>query len=135
MKKKVSIKNLKESLSFTDEIEDSFVITDNYELYQKSIIESKFKNRVMENCKYCVCCDEINPDLLTAVHIDLSDNLTDENNSLVLCDTHARKYFEKEFVFLKSGKIKINRKSGTLDERMHLARNLVILKKKYLFEK
>lgn len=79
--------------------------------------------------------DEINPDLLTAVNIDLSDNLTDENNSLVLCDTHARKYFEKEFVFLKSGKIKINRKSGTLDERMHLARNLVILKKKYLFEK
>ena len=92
--------------------------------------QGAFRNHLMEEMQYCVCCDEYNINKLHAVHIlpdALSEDITSResiSNGLLLCYEHAQEYLHKRFFFDSSGRI-VNLSSSLVHRNMRLSRKLM----------
>lgn len=95
---------------------------------------TRYSNRAFEDCKYCVCCEDVDREHLLAVPIDSEKSLTDGNNSIILCKEHAKLYINNYFRFSDKGKIIIFKPHDLLDKRMHLSFSQTKSKKAYLEE-
>lgn len=113
--------------SIMNELESIYSVNNGDELIFK-INNSRLRNRVIENIKYCMCCDEINLSELLVVpivkDIDFKYVYTSEN-SIVLCKEHYDMYHVGFFLFDSNGNIIINQKNLKLDSRMRISRNLL----------
>lgn len=94
----------------------------NFDEYINVLNNGRFRNRAFEKINYCACCDDSDYSKLKALHINPHVSFYDSDNSIVLCDDHARLYLNKAFRFLKNGKIDIRENNELLDPRMHLSR-------------
>ena len=134
----LSIRNFKRVIHYSPKIqidEDKINYkTCSYETYKNEINKTNFVRRAFEDMNYCACCEEVDPKLLQSIHLNLTNNLDDPLNSIVLCDQHAKIYYENRFRFSKTGKIIIYDKTCGLDRRMHLNSKLTKAKNKYLEE-
>lgn len=101
-------------------------------LFIEELNNTRYSNRAFEECKYCVCCEDVNNDNLVAVPIDPEKRLSDENNSIILCKEHAKLYLDNYFRFSNKGKIIIFKHHYLLDNRMHLSFSQTKSKKEYL---
>lgn len=135
----ISLKHFKTILSYSCQIEKVINNIDflkcSYEDYKNEINKTRFINRAYEYLNYCACCEECDKKLLQPIHLNFFEGLDDPTNSIVLCDKHAKMYFENKFRFSKSGKIIIYNQDCDLDKRMHLNVNLTKIKNYYLLEK
>ncbi len=107
----------------------------NFEDYTSYINKTRYIKRAYEDFDYCVCCEETNRLYLQPVHIDITSDLFDPNNSLIFCKEHARLYYDGYFLFDQFGKIIINRKHQLLDSRMHLSQKVLQTKKVFIYKK
>ncbi len=89
-----------------------------------------YRNYVMEEIQYCVCCDEYDSKRLYAVHI-LPDELSEDPlsrkkiaNGLIMCYEHAQEYLHKRFYFNSSGRI-VNLSSSLVHKNMRLSQRLL----------
>lgn len=95
-----------------------------------------YRNHLMEEMQYCVCCDEYDSNKLTAIHIvpdDITKNKNDREsiaNGLLMCNEHAQEYLHKRFYFNDNGKI-INLSSSLVHSNMRLGRGLLTEKRKH----
>ncbi len=132
----LSLRNFKEVITYSTAIENKInslnIHEITYEEYCEFVNFTKFKRRAFEDMNYCACCEEIDPRKLQSLHLDLRQNLDNPQNSIVLCDEHAKMYYLDYFRFNKNGRIIIKKDSQLLDRRMHLNARLVISKKDFL---
>lgn len=103
--------------------------------------KSSFRNHVLFDMQYCVCCDACNLNDLVAVHIlqdDESENVDsreDKNNGLIMCSLHAEEYLHKRFSFDDKGKM-INHSSSFVQKNMRLGIGILSAKRReYLVAK
>lgn len=96
----------------------------------KNFGQGAFRNHLMEEMQYCVCCDEYNLNKLYAVHI-LPDALSDNtfsresiSNGLLLCYEHAQEYLHGRFLFDENGRV-INKSSSLIHRNMRLSKKLM----------
>lgn len=129
--KMVSLKKLNEYIEYDDVINYQFDFPNSFFQYKTFMDSTKFKNRALEDVKYCMCCDECNINDLNVVHIDRKNYLNDSNNSLVLCQKHAELFYYNYFSFDKTGRIVVHKENENLDQRMHLSRKILIMRKKF----
>lgn len=134
----LSIRNFKKIISYSTSIEQEILNVNygdlSFEDYCEIVNKTKFKKRAFEDINYCACCEETNLNHLQAMHLNFSFGLNDPENSIVLCKSHARLYYEGYFRFSKTGRIIIYRNSIDLDKRMHLNNKLTVSKNKYMEE-
>lgn len=134
----LSIRNFKKIISYSNSIEQEILNVNygdlSFEDYCEIVNKTKFKKRAFEDINYCACCEETNLNHLQAMHLNFSFGLNDPENSIVLCKSHARLYYEGYFRFSKTGRIIIYRNSIDLDKRMHLNNKLTVSKNKYMEE-
>ena len=134
----LSVRNFKKVILYSSLIEKEILKINHDNLsfddYCEIVNKTKFKKRAFEDINYCACCEEINLNNLQAIHLDFSKGLDDPENSIVLCKSHARLYYEGYFRFSKTGRIIIYRNSIDLDKRMHLNNKLTVSKNKYMEE-
>lgn len=132
----LSFRNFKKVLNYSSDIDSKICDIDiskcTYETYKKEIEKTKFVKRAFEDINYCACCDESDLKKLQAIHLKFTEGLDDPLNSIVLCNEHAKMYFEGKFRFSKSGKIIIYEENCDLDKRMHLNNKLTKIKNYYL---
>lgn len=133
----ISLRNFKSIVKYSDKLESSLsslaVGVVPFEQYCQSVNSTHFKARAFECSDYCVCCEETRKEQLQAVHLVFEPHLMcNPNNSIILCKTHAKLYYEGKFYFDEYGKIVILEQDVDLDKRMHLALGLVKQKKEFL---
>ncbi len=98
-----------------------------------------YRNRVLYDMQYCVCCDEYRLDKLSAVHIlndnesPLKESREDRNNGVILCDIHAEEYLHNRFKFNEKGKI-INISSSFIQRHMRISDKLLNSKRLEYFK-
>lgn len=130
------LRNLKEVIDYSTAIEDVINNIDlqkfSFEEYCEFVNSTKFKKRAFEEMNYCACCEEIDKKKLQCLHLDLKHNLDNPQNSIILCNEHAKMYYLDYFRFNKNGRIIIKKDSQLLDRRMHLNTRLVDSKKDFL---
>ena len=101
--------------------------------------QGAFRNHLMEEMQYCVCCDEYNIKRLHAVHIlpdELSKDTTSResiSNGILLCYEHAQEYLHKRFFFDSNGKI-VNLSSSLVHRNMRLSRKLMTKERQEFLE-
>lgn len=102
--------------------------------------QGAYRNHLMEEVQYCVCCDEYNLKKLHAVHI-LADHLSDEeesresiSNGLLLCYEHAQEYLHGRFYFDENGRV-VNISSSLVHKNMRLSQKLLTEERKYYLKK
>ena len=93
--------------------------------YIKILNDGRFRNRAFEKINYCACCDDADYASLRALHINPCKSFYDPDNSIVLCEQHAKLYLSGNFRFSKSGKIILLKNNELLDKRMHLSRRFL----------
>lgn len=92
--------------------------------------QGAYRNHVMEEIQYCVCCDEYDSKRLYAVHI-LPDELSEDrvsresiSNGLIMCYEHAQEYLHKRFYFNSAGRIE-NLSSSLVHRNMRLSQRVL----------
>lgn len=95
-----------------------------------------YKTRILENSKFCVCCNDDNIDNLFGAPIKIFENeklkgLNYDDNNITLCRNHLNLYVSGYFSFNSRGKIIIKKKNVILDEKMRLPIKLLTKERKY----
>ena len=92
--------------------------------------QGAYRNHLMEEVQYCVCCDAYNLKKLHAIHI-LPDAWSDDpasresiGNGLLMCYEHAQEYLHKRFYFDRNGRI-VNVSSSLVHKHMRLSQKLL----------
>lgn len=131
----IMIQNYGEKLNYKEDfvLDNKSICFSDYDKYIEDIRHTPLFNRAFESLNYCCCCDKIGSDLV-CVHINLENELENPNNTLIFCYEHGKQFFNKQFYFNKNGKIKIIKESEDLDNRMHLSRKILNMKKDFLIE-
>lgn len=102
--------------------------------------QGAYRNHVMEEIQYCVCCDEYDSKKLYAVHIlpdELSEDLISREsiaNGLIMCYEHAQEYLHKRFRFNSAGRI-VNLSSSLVHKNMRLSQRLLTDERTYYLSK
>lgn len=106
--------------------------TMSFQQYCSIVNSTSFAKRAFESINYCPCCEETDVKELQAIHLDLSKDYDNPDNSIIFCKSHAQLYYDNMFCFNPFGKIIIKKAHPLLDKRMHLSIEYVKDKKIYL---
>ena len=97
--------------------------------------QGAYRNHLMEEIQYCVCCDEYSIKKLYAIHI-LPDAYSKDtfsretiSNGLLMCYEHAQEYLHGRFYFDAKGRI-VNVSSSLVHKHMRLSQTLLTEERK-----
>ena len=97
--------------------------------------QGAYRNHLMEEVQYCVCCDEYSIKKLHAIHI-LPDAYSEDtssreaiSNGLLMCYEHAQEYLHGRFYFDVNGRI-VNVSSSLVHRNMRLSQTLLTEERK-----
>ena len=129
-------KNIKPNFAYCQKYDDELqnLQVNDFNQYLRKCNSSRMRNRAFENIKYCVCCEEYDKDLLFALHIDRNREIGNPDNTIVMCKIDAEAYFNGDYAFDKSGKIKIFKHNAIVNRKMHLSRDIIKNRKEFLEE-